>query len=35
MNIDEVKSKLKGSGHRINKEGRLGNNSGTRLRLEL
>ncbi len=34
MNLDEVKSKLKGSGHRINKEDRLGNNSGTRLRLD-
>ncbi len=34
MNLDEVKSKLKGSGHRIDKEDRLGNNSGTQLRLE-
>ena len=34
MNLDEVKSKLKASGHRIEREDRLANNSGTQLRLE-
>lgn len=34
MNLEEAKAKLKESGHRIDKETRLGNNSGTQLRLE-